>query len=181
MIPVGARLTYAASYEAGFFFGGPFPKELVKMIRQPLDDKWGILIEKAEGDTEGILNTASVVTLHVLLRNAYGEADHVRRNIDHEIIEAGASPTGSRITNVQLPNQPGEPTGAPPPSTGGKKDDGGDPDCGFIARQLGLCEGLDFSTVLVIGAVVIFSALLLAVFLAPAVPARVARSFARGR
>lgn len=178
VVSAGTRLVYATSWETGIF-GAPSPKALTPMIRAPLDAKWGILVEKAEGRGGGFFNTTGILTLHVLLRNAYGDADHVRLNIDHEIIELGASPFASRITSVQPPNQPNQPTGAPPPSTGKKKPDGSDPDCGFVARQLGLCEGLDFTTVLIIGFVVIFAALLLAVFLAPAVPARVARSFAR--
>ncbi len=178
-LPVGTRLEYFAEWPSNVL-GLDDADTVAADIRGPLQTEWGILVLDSLPESP-VFYGPEKLRLTLRLDNAYGKADDVRAVIDGEIIKMGVALRASRVFSVQRPGKPPESTGEPPPPAKGNGAGGADKDeCGWLAKQLGLCEGLDVSTILILGGVAIVTVIIIGTFLSPATPARVAASFREG-
>lgn len=177
--PPGTRLHYAATVAPGAYESAMTlspADNVISKVKQALGTKWGITVEQSSWSA-GVFSSNFDVTLEVLLGGSgYGKLSDVENVIDGSWYNDGGSTVqGSRIVDVTFPFGTTTDTGAPLPA--GSSVATGAPAANSSGNQNASSPfSLSTTAWIVIGVVAIAMALIAALVLSPATPARVLAS-----
>lgn len=114
-IPVGSRLTYTCVFQYNLVTRAPDPQALVSKLKNDLPNLDGLEdleVENAHGGNLGFLSTTQNIELTVLNNGVdHGDENDIKSIIDGTIQNYGVQLVSSNITQIKLPNNPGETQG----------------------------------------------------------------------